>query len=532
MRQVIAAFLLLLALGFPGAVRADFDASKAWFETLSTDERSETQANLTLLGYYEFLVDGQFGNGTYQALTAFQRSLGRAATGVLLERDQQRLLQMAADIYSELGMDLVRDKESQSALIIPVGLLTVTKATQRGNSYTTADGGIALETVRRPASEKPFRGLFDELKTPGNGRFITYSNYNDNRFVVSGKENGREFYSMFQNAETDSVGYRLSWSEPNAKRAKMLAVFIASHFTALRYMPAEENEVKIADTPAVRQTFGVFTLPAGAPDVIMMNGEVTHTLASDFYRALGARPNARIIVLNSPGGYVDNALQVAREVRKRGMSTLVAKGMGCYSACAYIFFAGTPRYVEGELGVHQISAEVADLVMAQTTLSDVLDALDEFGVEQKIITVMLRTPPQDMYVFKTQEIAELGINIGGPVRVADLSTLTITNAPADGTQVTPPATKTPSPATAPGGGTAFVELSLQNSEAEADRSLQYAKERWAGVLAGAVPEIDREVSPQGVTVFRVRVPARSAENANALCAAIKSAGGGCYVTQG
>jgi len=33
-------------------------------------------------------------------------------------------------------------------------------------------------------------------------------------------------------------------------------------------------------------------------------------------------------------------------------------------------------------------------------------------------------------------------------------------------------------------------------------------------------------------VFRIRVPARSVENANALCAAIKSAGGGCYVSEG
>src|SRR5690606_38361282 len=116
-----------------------------------------------------------------------------------------------------------------------------------------------------------------------------------------------------------------------------------------------------------------------------------------------ARPDAHIIVLNSPGGYVDNALRVAREVRRRGMATVVTRGAGCYSACAYIYFAGTARYVEGELGVHQISAEVADLVLAQTTLSDVLDALDQFGVEQPIITVMLRTPPQEMYVFTADE---------------------------------------------------------------------------------------------------------------------------------
>ena len=60
-------------------------------------------------------------------------------------------------------------------------------------------------------------------------------------------------------------------------------------------------------------------------------------------------------------------------------------------------------------------------------------------------------------------------------------------------------------------------------------ALDYAKDRWASVLGDAVPEIDHDDQPEG-TIYRVRVPARSVESANAMCAAIKSAGGGCYVT--
>jgi hypothetical protein len=267
------------------------------------------------------------------------------------------------------------------------------------------------------------------------------------------------------------------------------------------------------------------------PDVIMMNGEVTHTLAADFRRAFAARPGARIIVLNSPGGYVDNALQVAQQVHEHGMTTVVADGMGCYSACAYIFFAGKQRYVEGELGVHQISAEVADLVLAQTTLGDVLDALAEYGVKQTVISVMLKTPPEEMYVFTVTEIADLGINIGEPVRIADISTLTspTTNVPSDNTLITPVIEKT-QPTEPTTGQVAYVQLSQQSTQVEADRSLQYAKERWAGVLGDAVPELTRVEGPRG-TQFIIRVPQGSVERANALCAAIKSNGGGCFVTQ-
>ena len=528
MRYLFAALLFFcVALAGHGA-RADYAQSRVWFESLSPEERTETQANLTLLGHYEYLVDGQFGRGTYQALVDFQGSQGRAQTGVLIPRDREKLVALAAAVYRELGMDLVRDKEGQAALIMPLGLLSVKTPGERGNSYEMPDRGVALQTMRRPARERAFRDLFDELAAPGGDRAVTYSNFNENRFVVSGTQGARTFYTLFQNAGTDSVGYTLSWTEQNEARGRMLAIFIASHFTALRYLPAEQEEMKLAETPAVTQRIGVFTLPVNAPNVIMLNGEVTHTLASDFSRALAVRPDAEIIVLNSPGGYVDNALQVAREVRRRRMATLVAEGMGCYSACAYIFFAGEPRSVVGELGVHQISAEIADLVLAQTTLSDVLDALDEFGVEQPIISVMLRTPPEDMYVFSAPELTRLGINRGDPVRVADLSTLTMTtNAPSSGTQVSP-TTEPAGPAT---GGAAYVELSLQSTRAEADRSLEYARQRWAGVLGDAVLEIVELSVPAG-TQYRVRAPARSVESANALCSAIKSAGGGCFVTKG
>ncbi|HHY51491.1 MAG TPA: hypothetical protein GYA10_17290 [Alphaproteobacteria bacterium] len=532
MRRWLGAFLVCLTLVWSGATLADYNQSKAWFESLTPEERAETQSSLTLLGYYTYLVDGQFGNGTYEAITAFQRSLGRAATGVLIPRDREQLQRRATEIYGELGMDLVRDKAAQSALIIPVGLLNRTTPTKRGNIYATPDGGITLETIRRPASETSFRDLFTELKTPGGGRFITYSNYNDDRFVVAGRADGRSFYTMFQNAEIDRVGYSLSWTEDNHERGVMLSIFIASHFTALRYLPPEDADVKIAESPAVTQTFGVFSLPANAPEVIVMNGEVTHTLAADFQRALAARPDAKVLVLNSPGGYVDNALQVARVVHEQGMTTVVAKGMGCYSACAYIFFAGPKRYVEGELGVHQISAEVADLVLAQTTLGDVLDALDQFGVQQPIISVMLKTPPEDMYVFTESEVAELGINVGGPVLLADIGTLEEPggNQPSDGGLIIPVKEKT-RPADVPStGGVAYVLLSLQASEAEAQRSLQYARERWAGLLNGAELEITLIEAPSG-TQYAVRVPQGSVERANALCAAIKSAGGGCYISQ-
>jgi hypothetical protein len=213
----------------------------------------------------------------------------------------------------------------------------------------------------------------------------------------------------------------------------MLAVYIASHFIPLRFLPdesapptsAEEPPATVqADTPATTpeptyRAFGSFLLVDGAPDIIALDGEITTNSPLDFRRALKARPDAKTLVLKSNGGVVSSGLLIAHEVKERGMNTVILPSMGCYSACAFIFFAGNDRHAAGELGVHQIWSETPDLSSAQTTLSDILEAMDEFGVPHEVVSIMLRTPASEMHVFTSDEIAALSINRGNLPSDAD-----------------------------------------------------------------------------------------------------------------
>ena len=74
---------VLIALLAATTAHAGYDESEQWFEALPLDDRTEVQGDLILLGYYNYLVDGAFGQGTFSGLTAFQRDLSRAGTGVL-----------------------------------------------------------------------------------------------------------------------------------------------------------------------------------------------------------------------------------------------------------------------------------------------------------------------------------------------------------------------------------------------------------------------------------------------------------------
>ncbi|HEY8359124.1 MAG TPA: hypothetical protein VIL30_16835 [Ramlibacter sp.] len=178
------------------------------------------------------------------------------------------------------------------------------------------------------------------------------------------------------------------------------------------YAQAEEDSQKI----------GMFLLPSSMPDTIMLVEDITEAAPLDFHRAIKARPEADKLVILSGGGSVYGALAVALEVHERGMSTIIPENAWCYSACAYIFFAGRDRQAVGELGVHQIASDgEADLAGAQMTIADILEALNTFDVDPGVITIMFRTPARDIYVFSDEQIRDLGIERSGTSTAAALA---------------------------------------------------------------------------------------------------------------
>ena len=505
MRRILFVLSLLLAL-VPAVAEASFDTSKVWFERLASEQRSDIQTDLILLGHYDFLVDGQFGRATFDAIADFQKSQGAAASGVLSPRELETMHALADKTQQRLGMRRVSDQPAHVSMMIPANLLTRRTPTEQGTSYVSADGEISLETMHATLADQSFKDLYDTMTAPDPERTVTYRSYGDTRFVVSGMIGEYSFYTMFLAAGDEAVGYSLAWGKAYSNDGAISSIWLASHFSPLGSLPSEPR-TKFAGSPGGAPS--AFDLPADEPDVIALNAEIEPGTPFDFDQALDARPDARTLVLNSPGGAVDSALVIAQEVRRRGLKTYVPDGMGCYSACAYIFFAGENRIADGELGVHQISQDVADIVLTQVTIGDILDALDEFGVQHQVISYMLRTPPEDMYVFSHLELSELGINRGDPIHVAI--------APED---------PTPDPDAPVGTMAAFVQLSSQSSRSEAERSLAYAKDRWGSLFGDAHPEV--EAAPG--EVYRVRLPLGSVERANTICTAIKADGGGCYVT--
>lgn len=163
--------------------------------------------------------------------------------------------------------------------------------------------------------------------------------------------------------------------------------------------------------PVSAESYGTFHLSDRAPNAAVMVGDITGQTPLDFRRMIIARPEIEVIVLWSDGGNVNSALLLADDIHTRGLNTFIPEGAGCYSACSFLFLAGKGRVVQGELGVHQFYGGEESLASAQHTVSDILEIIGPFNVPQQIVTHMLRTPPEDMYIFALAEIEALELNV-------------------------------------------------------------------------------------------------------------------------
>ena len=133
------------------------------------------------------------------------------------------------------------------------------------------------------------------------------------------------------------------------------------------------------------------------------------------------------IVLASPGGSVWEGLNMAGIIFDKKMTVYVPPlpvGEGCYSACAYMFFAGNNRLAVGELGVHQIGAygsgvdsekrKVGETQQAtQFTTSEVIGFLNEFGTPPWVYERMFRS--REIYAFTEDEKKDISQGLFDPV---------------------------------------------------------------------------------------------------------------------
>ncbi len=162
-----------------------------------------------------------------------------------------------------------------------------------------------------------------------------------------------------------------------------------------------------------RLEFEPLDLP-GRTGAVLLTGSIAPGDATRFGTWLQERddpPGA--IALHSPGGSVQDALEIGRLIRAAGVPVVVVSGASCFSACPYVLAGGAVREVSrgAFIGVHQhyfgentylpAFLLVSDIQVGQ---GEVMAYLAEMGIDPMLMAKALVTPPDEIYILTPDEL--------------------------------------------------------------------------------------------------------------------------------
>ena len=163
--------------------------------------------------------------------------------------------------------------------------------------------------------------------------------------------------------------------------------------------------------------YGGFIHTDRLPNTLFFFSEIRKNDSFEFRKALRVH-DIELVVLSSPGGSVFEGLQTAGIIHDKKLKTYIPNkslyGSGiCASACSFMFFAGSNRSAEGDLGVHQFysgrasdKAEIgATQKTAQFTVSEIIGFLNDFETPAWVYERMFQQ--SEMYYFKESELLQL-----------------------------------------------------------------------------------------------------------------------------
>jgi len=229
--RAIAALTILLVAGRladaqppptpASSADAALAAQQAAFLALPESTRKAAQDALVWLGFYNGVVDGDFGKRTRDALLAYQASVKAPTDGALSAPELKALLAAAEKARDAVGFQIVNDARTGASIGAPTKLIS-------------AHAGTKLDFAA--SSDADLDALYARLSAPTPSRRIAYKAIKpDAFFVVSGQDGTSTFYTRFdKNAAASPPVRGFTFAYPTARAAALdpVALAVANSFHA------------------------------------------------------------------------------------------------------------------------------------------------------------------------------------------------------------------------------------------------------------------------------------------------------------
>ncbi|MGF1623421.1 MAG: ATP-dependent Clp protease proteolytic subunit [Alphaproteobacteria bacterium] len=174
------------------------------------------------------------------------------------------------------------------------------------------------------------------------------------------------------------------------------------------------------DTPLpVEQASMHFTLHRdGEVPYILAAGKIVPGTAQDLVAFdIAQDRQAAMVVFDSPGGAITEAMQIGAYIRSRGLDTMVVENGLCASACPLAFAGGVARIAHETswIGVHRafITDQGGDtqigLRQGQQLAAACMRHLEQMDVDPRAWIHALSTPWDEIYLFTSDQLEEFGL---------------------------------------------------------------------------------------------------------------------------
>ncbi|MBY6200804.1 trypsin-like peptidase domain-containing protein [Maritalea mobilis] len=133
---------------------------------LTREQRDALQIALQYYGFYRGGIDGAFGPGTRNAMSAWQQSRGYEPTGILTTRQRAELLNQRAEELARLGITTVRDDGAGIEIDLPLGMVEFSEYNFPFAQYDSInDSGLQVLLISQPGDRATLFGLYEIMQT-------------------------------------------------------------------------------------------------------------------------------------------------------------------------------------------------------------------------------------------------------------------------------------------------------------------------------------------------------------------------------
>jgi hypothetical protein len=138
-------------------------------------------------------------------------------------------------------------------------------------------------------------------------------------------------------------------------------------------------------------------------------GPIGFGLAEEISRTLSANPTVRVVLLDSPGGRISEAHEIARVIEAHSLVTYVVSR--CESACAVVYVGGQERLIgpRAIIGLHQPSFPGAGAAESERERNRIEQYFRSRGVSQPFLDRAFLTPPGSMWRPSHDELIDAGL---------------------------------------------------------------------------------------------------------------------------